>query len=128
MKPMCATCTWLYITNCVFNAFIAYASIMLNDVTIQAIRKTSSLPKPLKTLLPSLAVSDLGVVSCGTFIHWIAGQVVTENYWKQLFFPHFLLPFWKWRSVFKTLSIVYSIYICERLLIINYICICKQLL
>ena len=34
---------------------------MLNSVTIQAIRKTSSLPKPLKTLLLSLAVSDLGV-------------------------------------------------------------------
>ena len=34
---------------------------MLNSVTIHAIRKTSSLPKPLKTLLLSLAVSDLGV-------------------------------------------------------------------
>ena len=34
---------------------------MLNSVTINAIRKTSSLPKPLKTLLLSLAVSDLGV-------------------------------------------------------------------
>ena len=34
---------------------------MLNSVTIHAIRKTSSLPKTLKTLLLSLAVSDLGV-------------------------------------------------------------------
>ena len=34
---------------------------MLNVITIHAIRKTSSLPKPLKTLLLSLAVSDLGV-------------------------------------------------------------------
>ena len=34
---------------------------MLNIVTIHAIRKTSSLPKTLKTLLLSLAVSDLGV-------------------------------------------------------------------
>ena len=34
---------------------------MLNSVTIHAMRKTSSLPKPLKTLLLSLAVSDLGV-------------------------------------------------------------------
>ena len=34
---------------------------MLNSVTIYAIRKSSSLPKPLKTLLLSLAVSDLGV-------------------------------------------------------------------
>ena len=50
-----------YITNCVFNAFFFYTAIMLNSVTIYAIRKTSSLPKPLKTLLLSLAVSDLGV-------------------------------------------------------------------
>ena len=34
---------------------------MLNSVTIHAIRKTSSLPKTLKTLLLSLAISDLGV-------------------------------------------------------------------
>ena len=34
---------------------------MLNIVTIHAIRKTFSLPKPLKTLLLSLAVSDIGV-------------------------------------------------------------------
>ena len=34
---------------------------MLNIVTINAIRKTLSLPKTLKTLLLSLAVSDVGV-------------------------------------------------------------------
>ena len=34
---------------------------MLNIITIHALRKTSSLPKPLKTLLLNLAVSDLGV-------------------------------------------------------------------
>ena len=34
---------------------------MLNIVTIHAVRKTSSLPKTLKTLLFSLAVSDVGV-------------------------------------------------------------------
>ena len=50
-----------YIVNSVFNAFSAYTAIMLNILTIHAIRKTSSLPKPLKTLLLSLAVSDLGV-------------------------------------------------------------------
>ena len=49
------------ITNCVFNSFLSYTAIMLNIVTIHAIRKTSSLPKTLKTLLLSLAVSDLGV-------------------------------------------------------------------
>ena len=50
-----------YIANSVFNVFLCYTAIMLNSVTIHAIRKTSSLPKPLKTLLLSLAVSDLGV-------------------------------------------------------------------
>ena len=49
------------IVNSVFNAFLGYTAIMLNILTIHAIRKTSSLPKPLKTLLPSLAVSDLAV-------------------------------------------------------------------
>ena len=34
---------------------------MLNILTIHAIRNTLSLPKPLQTLLLSLAVSDLGV-------------------------------------------------------------------
>ena len=50
-----------YVANCVFNAFSSYTAIMLNSLTIYAINKTSSLPKPLKTLLLSLAVSDLGV-------------------------------------------------------------------
>jgi len=50
-----------YIANIVFNAFLCYTAIMLNIITIHAIRKTLSLPKPLKTLLLSLAVSDLGV-------------------------------------------------------------------
>ena len=49
------------IVNCVLNAFSAYTATMLNILTIHAMRKTSSLPKPLKTLLLSLAVSDLGV-------------------------------------------------------------------
>ena len=51
----------LYVVNCVFNVFLSYTAIMLNIVTIHAIRKTPSLSKPLKTLLLSLAVSDLGV-------------------------------------------------------------------
>ena len=50
-----------YIANCVLNACTAYTAIMLNIVTIHAMRKTSSLPKLLKVLLLSLAISDLGV-------------------------------------------------------------------
>ena len=50
-----------YIVNCVFNAVLSIAAILFNGITIQALSRTSSLPKPLKTLLLSLAVSDLGV-------------------------------------------------------------------
>ena len=47
--------------TCIFNAFLSYTAIMLNILTFLALRKTFSLPKPLKTLLLSLAVSDLGI-------------------------------------------------------------------
>ena len=49
------------VANCVLNGFLSYTAIVLNIITIQALRKTSSSPKTLKTLLLSLAVSDLGV-------------------------------------------------------------------
>ena len=49
------------IFNSVLNAVLSYTAIMFNIITIHALRKTSSLPKPLKTLFLSLAVSDLGV-------------------------------------------------------------------
>ena len=66
-----------YIANWVFNSFLSYTAIMLNIVTIHAIRKTSSLQKPLKALLLSLAVSDVGVrLLAHTFyisllVHWL---------------------------------------------------------
>ena len=50
-----------YIVNCVFNNLLTYTAIMLNSLTIYAVRKTTSLPKTLRTLLLSLAVSDIGV-------------------------------------------------------------------
>ena len=64
-----------YIVNIIFNTFICFTAIMLNSITILAIRKTSSLPKPLKTLLLSLAVSDLSV---GLLVHplYIARHVM----------------------------------------------------
>ena len=49
------------IASCVFNTVLSYTAIMLNIVTIHAIRKSLSLPMTLKTLLLSLAVSDAGV-------------------------------------------------------------------
>ena len=50
-----------YIANCILNGFLCCNVIMLNIVTICGIMRTSSLPKTLKTLLLSLAVSDGGV-------------------------------------------------------------------
>ena len=54
------------VANCFFNAFLLFTTLVLNVITIQALRKVSSFPKPLKTLLLSLAVSDLGV---GLLVH-----------------------------------------------------------
>ena len=50
-----------FITNCIFNNFITHTSTMLNIVTIYAIHKTSAIAKTLKTLLLSLACSDVAV-------------------------------------------------------------------
>ena len=55
-----------HIVNIIFNTFLCFTAIVLNSITIHAIRKTSSLPKPLKTLLLSLAVSDL---CAGLLVH-----------------------------------------------------------
>ena len=50
-----------YLVVCLLSAFLSYTTTMLNIVTIHAIRKTLSLSQNFKTLLLSLAVSDLGV-------------------------------------------------------------------
>ena len=74
-----------FIANSVFNNFLCYTAIMLNIVTIHAIRKTSSLPKTLKTLLLSLAVSDVGVglvvqpFYTAFLITWIQGNSPSCN-------------------------------------------------
>ena len=49
------------VANCAVNAFLSSTAIALNVITIQALRKTRSLSKTLKTLLLSLVVSDFGV-------------------------------------------------------------------
>ena len=50
-----------YVVNCVFNVVLSCTAVILNMVTCHAIRRTSSLSKPLRTLLLSMIVSDLGV-------------------------------------------------------------------
>ena len=72
------------IVNCVFIAFLAISAIIFNSVTIQALRKTSSLPVPLKTLLLSLFVSDLGVgllvepFYIGLLVKWLQRDNLTD--------------------------------------------------
>ena len=56
-----ASAEGFHLTLAFFNAFLSFTAIVLNIITMQALRKTSSLPKTLKTLLLSLSVSDLGV-------------------------------------------------------------------
>ena len=51
----------LLIANCVFNAFLSFTAISFNIVTIIALRKPLTIPRAVKILLLSLAVSDLGV-------------------------------------------------------------------
>ena len=51
----------ILVANAVINALSSPASVVLNIITVQALRKTPSIPTTLKTLILSLAVSDLGV-------------------------------------------------------------------
>ena len=51
----------LLIAICVLNAFFSFTAITLNIVTIIALRKPLTIPRAVKILLLSLAVSDLGV-------------------------------------------------------------------
>ena len=81
-----------FIVNYVLNSLLTITAIIFNSVTIQALRKTSSLPKPLKTLLLSLAVSDLGVgllvepFYIGLLVKWLQRDTLidatcTTFYW-----------------------------------------------
>ena len=71
------------IVNCILNAFLSYTAIVLKIVTVQALRKTSSLPTPLKTLHLSLTVFDLGVgllvQPLYVAIIWMKIKAGTEN-------------------------------------------------
>ena len=52
---------WSYLTLCTLNTNFSYTATILNIVAICVIMKTSSLSRNFKTLLLSLAVSDLGI-------------------------------------------------------------------
>ena len=50
-----------FLANAIFNGCLCHSTIMLNVVTIYALRKTSALSNTLKALLLNLAVADLGI-------------------------------------------------------------------
>lgn len=50
-----------YLINYILNAILCFTASTLNGITIYALGKASSIPKSLRTLLLSLAVSDVGV-------------------------------------------------------------------
>ncbi|XP_022802979.1 adenosine receptor A2b-like, partial [Stylophora pistillata] len=70
-----------YISNSILNGLLSHSAITLNIVTIYAIRKTSSLPKTLKTLLLSLAVSDIGV---GCLVQPFYTSLLIKNLLKEI--------------------------------------------
>ena len=76
------------VLNCVVNSFLSYATVMLNIVLIVALRRTSSLPKTLKALILSVAVSDIGV---GLLVQplYIARLLMeiknTNHHWKETY-------------------------------------------
>ena len=100
-----------YLTLCVFNAYLSYTATMLNIVAIYVIRKTSSLPKNLKTLLLSLAVSDLGVGLLAQPMHVAyimdskQNNATNETY--NVLFIAFLIPtnFFTYASLFSVTAL-----------------------
>ena len=50
-----------FLANAIFNGCLCHSTIMLNIVTVYALRRTSTLSNTLKTLLLNLAVADLGI-------------------------------------------------------------------
>ena len=97
---------YLYLALCVFNAYLSYTATMLNIVAIYAIRKTLSLPKTLKILLLSLAVSDVGfgLVAQPMYVAYIMdskrNNATNETY--NVLFIAFLIPanFFTYASLF----------------------------
>lgn len=62
-----------YIAVSFLNALLCLTAILLNSATLNALRKTSALPRNLKILLLSLVVSDLGVrLACASLANRIS--------------------------------------------------------
>ena len=85
-----------FITNCIFSNFTTHTSIMLNIVTIYAIHKTSAMAKTLKTLLLSLACSDVAVglfsqpIYTFFLVKWLQLDILGFHTYKALSIPSHL--------------------------------------
>ena len=94
-----------YIGYSAFDAFLTITVIIFNSVTIQALRKSSSLPQPLKTLLVSLAVSDLGVgllvepFYISLLIKWLQRETSTCATCTTFFV---IITFFSWSVIFRS--------------------------
>ena len=67
----------LFFFAVILNIFSSYTSITLNIITIHVLRKISSLPKAVRILLLSLAVSDLAV---GLIVQPLATATLVTQY------------------------------------------------
>ena len=93
---------WSSISNMVFNVVLCCTAVTLNSVTIYALRKTPSLPMPLKVLLLSLAISDLGV---GILCHPLyIVRLVLDLEQSDTASPTFYSVYWFVTSVFTCAS------------------------
>ena len=112
---------WSYLTLCVLNGYLSYTATMMNIVAIYAIRKTSSLPKNLKTLLLSLAVSDLGVGLLAQPMHVAyimdSKQNNTTNESHNVIYIAFLIPtnFFIYASLFSVTALCADRFLAIRL-------------
>ena len=86
----------------VFNVILCCTAVTFNSVTIYALRKTPSVPMPLKVLLLNLAVSDLGV---GILCHPLyIVRLVVDLEQSDTASPTFYSVYWFVTSVFTCAS------------------------
>ena len=86
---------WSHLTLCILNANFSYTATILNIVTIYAIMKTSSLSRNFKTLLLSLAVSDLGVglLAQPMYVAFLAMDSTQKNETNDIYNAFFYIAF-----------------------------------
>ena len=112
------------VANCVFNSFLSCTTVILNIVTIHAMRKTALLPKPLRTLLLSLAASDVGVgllvqpLYISTLVSWLEQKrigCISHEGWSLVITFFCTSSFFCISSLFKVVAISADRFLAVRL-------------